>query len=144
MTEPAFPLAFLAASLLFASVVAAWPRRRRRLRRRSLPVPPPTWTLQSVLTLIHLTPFDHLCPEARRSVVERLRAADLGPISMREHGRVNLILGEIALATGDREEARKRYQAALRWDPKLPIRRTVERLEAPTPLSFTSTVRRAA
>jgi len=144
MTEPAFPLAFLAASLVFASFVATLPRRRRRLRRPSLPVPPPTWTLESVLTLVHLTPFDHLSPEARRSVVERLRAADLGPISMREHGRVNLILGEIALATGDREEARKRYQAALRWDPKLPIRRTVERLEAPTPLSFTSTVRRAA
>jgi hypothetical protein len=132
-----------AASRVFASFVAAFPRRRRRrLRRRSLPPPPPTWTLESVLTLIHLTPFDHLSPEARRSVVERLRTADLGPISMREHGRVNLVLGEIALATGEREEARKRYAAALRWDPTLPIRRTVERLEGPTPLSFTC--RRAA
>jgi predicted negative regulator of RcsB-dependent stress response len=61
---------------------------------------------------------------------------------MREHGRVNLILGEIALQEGDREQARLRFRAALRWDPRLPIRRTLERLENPTPLSFTS--RRAA
>jgi hypothetical protein len=61
---------------------------------------------------------------------------------MREHGRVNLILGEIALVSGDREEAKVRFRAALRWDPRLPLRRTLERLENPAPLSFTS--RRAA
>jgi len=142
MTEPAFPLVVLAASLLLASFVAAQPRRRRRLRHRSLPVPPPAWPLESVLTLLHLTPFDDLSLQAQRAVVERLRAADRGPLSMREHGRINLILGEIALSTGDREEARRRYGAALRWDPRLPIRRTVERLEAPSLLSLTS--RRAA
>ncbi|HVR84371.1 MAG TPA: hypothetical protein VMU54_08675 [Planctomycetota bacterium] len=142
MTEPAFLLAVLAASLLLASFAVARPRRRRRLRPRSLPVPPSTWSLESVLTLLHLTPFDDLSPQAQRAVVERLRAADRGPLSMREHGRINLLLGEIALATGDREEARRRYGAALRWDPRLPIRRTVERLEAPPALSSAS--RRAA
>jgi hypothetical protein len=141
MTEPILPLAFLAAVLLFATAaLVSSPRRRRR--RRSLPVPPATWSLESVLSLIHLTPFENLSPEAQRSVVERLRAADRGPLSMREHGRVNLVLGEIALAAGDREEALKRFRAALRWDPRLGLRRMVERLETPTPLSFTS--RRAA
>jgi len=94
------------------------------------------------MSLLHLTPFDRLSLPAQRSIVERLRAADRGPVSMREHGRINLILGEIALSAGDREEARHRFRAALRWDPRLPVRRTVERLEAPALLSFTS--RRAA
>lgn len=143
MTEPALPLAFLAAALLFASFAVYRPRRRRRrIRRESLPVPPPTWSLESVLSLIHLTPFDRLSPEAQRAVIDRLRGADRGPISMREHGRINLLLGEIALSKGDRDEARIRFRAALRWDPRLPIRRTVERLEAPALLAFTS--RRAA
>jgi hypothetical protein len=145
MTEPALFLLFLATAFLVASLSLSRPRRRRRrVRRSSLPVPPPTWSLESVMSLIHLTPFDRLSPEAQRSVIDRLRAADQGPISMREHGRINLLLGEIALSKGDREEARIRFRTALRWDPRLPIRRTVERLEAPALLSFTSTFRRAA
>ncbi|HEV3029940.1 MAG TPA: hypothetical protein VG457_20340 [Planctomycetota bacterium] len=144
MTEPALPLAILAVSVLLACFVAAMPRRRplHRARLRPLPVPPRTWSLESLLSLLHLTPFDHLGPQAQLAVVERLRAADRGPLSMREHGRINLLLGEIALSTGDREEARRRYRAALRWDPRLPIRRTVERLDAPPVLSSSS--RRAA
>jgi len=142
MTEPIFPLAFLGAALLLASFVVAAPQRRRRTRPSRLPVPPAAWSLESVLSLLHLTPFDRLSPQAQLSIVERLRAADRGPLSMREHGRINLVLGEIALSIGDREEARHRLRAALRWDPRLPVRRTVERLEAPTLLSFTS--RRAA
>jgi hypothetical protein len=143
MTEPSFPLAFLAAALLFFSfLVGPRSRRHRRLRPRMLPAPPAAWSLESVLSLLHLTPFDRLSPAAQASIVERLRAADRSPISMREHGRVNLILGEIALVHGDREEARVRFRAALRWDPRLPLRRSLERLESPEPLSFTS--RRAA
>lgn len=142
MTEPIFPLAFLGAALLLASFVVAAPQRRRRTKPPVLPVPPAAWSLESVLSLLHLTPFDRLSPQAQLSIVERLRAADRGPVSMREHGRINLVLGEIALSIGDREEARHRFRAALRWDPRLPVRRTVERLEAPTLLSFTS--RRAA
>jgi hypothetical protein len=142
MTEPSFPLAFLAAALLLSFLVAPRSRRHRRMRPRPLPAPPAAWTLESVLSLLHLTPFDRLSPPAQASVVERLRAADRGPISMREHGRVNLILGEIALVHGDREEARVRFGAAFRWDPRLNLRRTLERLENPTPLAFTS--RRAA
>jgi hypothetical protein len=142
MTEPSFLLAFLAAALLLSFLVAPRSRRPLRMRPRTLPAPPAAWTLESVLSLLHLTPFDRLSPPAQASIVERLRAADRGPISMREHGRVNLILGEIALVHGDREEARVRFRAALRWDPRLNLRRTLERLENLTPLSFTS--RRAA
>jgi len=143
MTEPIFPLAFLAAALLFFSfLVAPRSRRQRRPRPRMLPAPPADWSLESVLSLLHLTPFDRLSPPAQASIVERLRDADRGPISMREHGRINLILGEIALVHGDREEARVRFRTALRWDPRLPLRRTLERLEDPAPLSFTA--RRAA
>ena len=142
MTEPIFPLAFLGAALLLASFLVAAPQRRRRMKPSGLPVLPATWSLESVLSLLHLTPFDRLNPQVQASIVERLRAADRGPVSMREHGRINLLLGEIALSIGDREEARLRFRAALRWDPRLPVRRTVERLETPTLLSFTS--RRAA
>jgi hypothetical protein len=144
MTEPSFTQGFLTAALLFFGlVVSLVPRRRsRRWKPRSLPVPPAAWSLESLLSLLQLTTFDRLSPAAQQSVVERLRAADRGPLSMREHGRVNLILGEIALSSNDREEARQRFRAALRWDPSLRIRRVLERLEAPTPLSFTS--RRAA
>ena len=143
MTEPALPLLLFALALILVSlVVGLSARRRRRLPSRPLPAPPAAWSLESVLTLLHLTPFDRLSPHAQLAVVERLRAADLGPVSMREHGRINLILGEIALSIGDREEARHRFRSALRWDPRLPIRRTVERLEAPSLLSFTC--RRAA
>jgi len=142
MTEPSLATIFLAASLLFACVVAALPRRRGRRKPRSLAVPPPTWSLESVLSLLQLTHFSDLSREAQASVIERLRAADRGPLSMREHGHVNLILGEIALSRNDREEARVRYGAALRWDPRLPIRRTVERLEGPAILPLTA--RRAA
>ena len=142
MTESSFALALLGAALLFAAFVAGLPRRRRRWKRGSLPVPPSTWSLESVLSLLHLAPFDRLSPEAQLAIVERLRAADRGSLSMREHGRVNLVLGEIALTIGDREEARFRFRAALRWDPRLAVRRMLERLDAPTPLSFTS--RRAA
>jgi len=142
MTEPSLATLFLALALLFACVVGALPRRRGRRKTRSLPVPPPTWSLESVLSLLQLTHFSDLSREAQASVVERLRAADRGPLSMREHGHVNLILGEIALSRNDRDEARVRFGAALRWDPRLPIRRTVERLEAPALLSLSA--RRAA
>lgn len=147
MTEPVLPLILLAAALLFGAVLVSLPRRRRSSRSLPagtgrLPVPPREWSLESVLSLLHLTPFDRLAPQAQLAVVERLRAADRGPLSMREHGRINLILGEIALSIGDREEARHRFRTALRWNPSLPIRRVLERLEAPTLLAFTS--RRAA
>jgi hypothetical protein len=142
MTDPAVLLGLLAAALLLGSFVAASPRPGGRRRVRPLPVPPRDWSLASILSLLHLTPFDGLSVPAQRAVVDRLRAADQGPVSMRDHGRINLVLGEIALSTGDRDEARRRFRAALRWDPRLPIRRTVERLESPTPLSFTC--RRAA
>ncbi|HLY12145.1 MAG TPA: hypothetical protein VKW04_22780 [Planctomycetota bacterium] len=142
MTVFSFPLVFLAASLLLAGVVASLPRRRRRRKPRSLPVPPASWPLESVLSLLHLTPFDRLSAEAQRAIVDRLRAADQGPLSMREHGRVNLILGEIALSLGDREEARRRFRSALRWDPRLSLRRLLACLDTPAPLPLAS--RRAA
>lgn len=142
MTEPSFASILLAIALVFAGIVASLPRRRSRRKPRSLPVPPRTWPLESVLSLLQLTPFHDLGPEAQAWIVERLRAADRGPLSMREHGRINLILGEIALSRNDRDEARVRYAAALRWDPRLPIRRTVERLQAPAILPLPA--RRAA
>jgi hypothetical protein len=95
------------------------------------------------MVLVHTVPWVRLNPREQAEVVTRLREADRGAVSMREHGRINLVLGEIALATGDREEARIRFGAALRWDPRLPIRRTVERLENPVSL-LSITTRRAA
>ncbi len=142
MTEPLLPLAFLSAALIFAFAVMARPARRRR-RKMPTRAPIPTgWSLESLLVLVHTVPWDRLNPREKAEIIGRLRIADQGPLSMREHGRVNLVLGEIALATGDREEARIRLGAALRWDPTLSIRRTVERLEAPPVLSIPS--RRAA
>jgi hypothetical protein len=142
MTEPSLPLAFLAAALLFCSIVASLSQRPRRLKLPSAPQPPPIWPVDAVLSLVQAVPFDQRSPREQQDLIERLRAVDQGPLSMREHGLVNLILAEIALQAGDREQARLRFRAALRWDPRLPIRRTLDRLENPTPLSFTS--RRAA
>jgi hypothetical protein len=143
MTEPFLPLTLLAAALALC-VAAAWlPRRRQRRPRLPAARPiPASWSLESVLVLVHRVPWDCLNPREQAEIVRRLRDADRGPLSMREHGRVNLVLGEIALTSGDREEARIRYGAAFRWDPRLPIRRTVERLESPAPLALSS--RRAA
>jgi hypothetical protein len=142
MTEPALPLAFLAAALLFSFVAASFSRRSRRRRLRSTTPVRPVWSFNAVLAHVQSAPYDQRSPGEQKEIVDRLRALDQGPLSMREHGRVNLILGEIALQAGDREQARLRFRAALLWDPRLPIRRTLERLENPTPLSFTS--RRAA
>jgi hypothetical protein len=142
MTEPSLPLAFLAAVLFLSFVAASKARRTRRLKRRPMTPPRPDWSVDRVLALVQAAPYAQRSPREQREIVDRLRAVDQGPLSMREHGRVNLILGEIALQEGDREQARLRFRAALRWDPRLAIRRTLERLENPTPLSFTS--RRAA
>lgn len=145
MTEPSLSLTLLALALALVAASLVVAHRRRSVRPEpdlAIPVPPRSWSLPTLFSLLHLTPFDRLSPGARLAVVERLREADLGPLSMREHGRINLLLGEIALSIGDREEARHRFRSALRWDPRLPIRRTVERLESPSLLAFTS--RRAA
>lgn len=142
MTEPSLPLALLAAALLCLVTLCAMPRRRRRVRSAPPDAPRPVWPVDAVLDLVHAMPFDRRSPREQKEIVDRLRAVDQGPISMREHGRINLILGEIALLSGDRDQARHRFQVALRWDPRLPIRRTLERLENPHLLSFTS--RRAA
>jgi hypothetical protein len=142
MTEPTFPLALLAAALVLASVAYSLRPSRRRLKVRPTPAPRPAWSAESVLALVRAVPFDRRSPREQKEIVDRLRAVDLGPVSMREHGQINLVLGEIALLAGDRDQARFRFRVALRWDPRLPIRRTLERLENPTPLSFTS--RRAA
>ncbi len=142
MTEPSLPLALLAAALLFSFVAASMSRRPRRLRHRTPAPSRPVWSFNAVLAHVQSAPYDQRSPQEQKEIVDRLRAVDQGPISMREHSRVNLILGEIALQEGDRDQARLRFRAALRWDPRLPIRRTLERLENPTPLSFTS--RRAA
>jgi len=143
MTEPLLPLAFLAAALALLLAVVSFPSKRRRRRKTpTRPSIPQGWSLESLLVLVHTVPWDRLHPREQAEIVGRLRIADQGPLSMREHGRINLVLGEIALATGDRDEARVRFGAALRWDPRLPIRRTVERLEAP-PVLLMST-RRAA
>ena len=83
-----------------------------------------------------------MCPQEQAELVERLRAADQARISPKDHARIHLALGEIALLGGDRELATERFRTALRWDPRLPIRRTLERLETPTVLAFTA--RRAA
>jgi hypothetical protein len=144
MTEPYLPLTFLVAALAFGFVVASLPQRRRRRRKMRATRPiPAAWTLESLMVLVHTVPWVRLNPREQAEVVTRLREADRGAVSMREHGRINLVLGEIALATGDREEARIRFGAALRWDPRLPIRRTVERLENPVSL-LSITTRRAA
>lgn len=142
MTEPLLPLAFLAGAIALFVAVTAAPKRRRRRKFLSRPPIPAGWSLESLLILVHTVPWDRLNPREQAEIIGRLRIADQGAISMRDHGRINLVLGEIALATGDREEARVRYGAALRWDPRLPIRRTVERLEAQPALSITT--RRAA
>lgn len=142
MTEPFLPLAFLAAALALLVALASAPRRRRRRKAPTRRPIPTGWSLESLLVLVHTVPWDRLNRREQAEIIGRLRIADQGPLSMREHGRINLLLGEIALATGDREEARLRYGAAFRWDPSLPIRRTVERLEAPPVLSITT--RRAA
>jgi len=142
MTEPSFPLVLLAGSLLFSFIAVSFSARRRRPKSSGRPPTRPAWSADAVLALAASSPFDRRSPREQKEIVDRLRAVDQGPLSMREHGQVNLVLGEIALQAGDREQARLRFRAALRWDPRLPLRRTLERLEHPTPLSFTS--RRAA
>jgi hypothetical protein len=142
MTEPSLPLAFLAAALFLTFVAASMSRRTRRRRLRPTTPSRPIWSLDAVFAHVRSAPYDRRSPHERKEIIDRLRAVDQGPLSMREHGRVNLMLGEIALQEGDREQARLRFRVALRWDPRLPIRRTLERLENPTPLQFSS--RRAA
>jgi hypothetical protein len=143
MTDLSPAGALLAASVLFAVLVAgmATARTGRRKPRR-----PPAGLLSSADELLaaarlrlQLRSFDRMIPTDRQAVVGLLERADRIATRPEVRARVNLLLAEMALVAGEREQALERFRAVLVLAPGAPVRRTVEVLERnlspTTPLS---------
>jgi hypothetical protein len=128
MTEHTLALAFLGGALLLLAAGATGSRRRKRRRSRKPELPPPL--LPPVLHLLARVPFDLRSPSEQRRIVEYLKRIDAQAASPGVHAKIQLLLAEMALVTGDRDQAQLHFRAALGWDPRLPVRRTLERLEA--------------
>ncbi len=139
MTEHALALAFLGGALLAAIFAGSRPRRRRRRSCRPFPsavraVSP----LREVELRLRAVPFDRMTFVDQRRLVDLLLRIDVTPVPPEVHVRIRLLLAEMTLVLGDREASIAHFRAALEWDPNAPVRRTLERLERPHPLSFIS------
>ena len=129
MTEHAPALALLGSAVLLALAASAASRRKKQRVLPSPGQPPPL--LAPLLHLLGRTPFDRRNPAEQRRIVEFLKRIDAETTAPAVHAKIHLLLAEMALVTGDREQAQAHFRAALGWDPQLPVRRTLERLETP-------------
>lgn len=130
MTEDAIALGgLLFLGLMFSAAYLRW----KQPLPRSPSLPPPL--LSPVLDLLGRTPFDRRNPHEQRRIVQFLKRVDAATTEVPVHAKVNLLLAEMALVTGDREQAMQHFRAALGWDPELSVRRTLDRLESPSFLS---------
>jgi len=129
MTEHTLALAFLSGALLL--LVAGASRSGRRKRRSVQPPALPPLLLPPLLDLLARSPFDLRSPSEQRRIIEYLQRVDAQAAGPAVHAKIQLLLAEMALVTGDREQAQVHFRAALVWDPRLPVRRTLERLESP-------------
>jgi hypothetical protein len=128
MTEHTFALAFLGGALLLLSAGVKSSRRRKRRRAREPEFPPPL--LPPVLDLLAQRPFDLRSPSEQRRIMEYLIRVDVQAPSPAVHAKIQLLLAEMELVTGNRDQAQVHFRAALGWDPRLNLRRTLERLES--------------
>jgi hypothetical protein len=94
--------------------------------------------LDDALTRLAVTPFDRMGPGERVAVVALLHRAAQVSGESRVRATIQVMLAEMALVDGDRELAAIHFRAALQWDPTLPVRRTIQKLDAPAQLLTSS------
>jgi len=93
-------------------------------------MPPPL--LGPVLDLLSRTPFDCRGPHEQRRIVQHLKRIDAQAPAPAVRAQVSLLLAEMALVTGDRDQAVVHFRSALAWNPGLSVQRTLDRLETPS------------
>ena len=131
--DPSLAYLMLGFSALLALVVAgaaSGGRRSRRVVRRPLPKSSAGADLfAAAQQRLRTSPFDRMSPPERRGLVRLLERADQAATLPASHARIQLMLAEMALVSGDRERALEHFKTVLRWNPAAPVRRTIEALE---------------
>jgi len=117
------------ALILLAFALSAALLRRNRPQAPRSEFPPAL--LPPVLDLLGRTPFDRRSPLEQRRIVQHLHRVAATTTEAPVHAKISLLLGEMALVTGDREQAVTHFRSALASNPGLALQRTLDRLETP-------------
>ena len=75
------------------------------------------------------TPFDQMDESEQQQVIELLKRANAGKISDNTHAQICRILGEQALVLDSSEMAILHFEEALKWNPKIGLKRKLDSLK---------------